>query len=256
MIKIFVLTSMVVCFRKKIGGRQVDKSYTADWTLTNLKAVSIQAYEILRVQIIQGYLSPGMRISESEVSRNLRISRQPVREAFIKLQNEGLVEVRPQRGTLVTQISIEAVSDARFIREAVEADIVKLLVEKCNPEMIETLRYLIRQQRKIEDHQLEAFIELDDQFHRTLAVLAEKGNTWKITASTKAHFDRVRYLSSIEKALQPLVDQHAAVVDAIEQRDSARAESAIRFHLREVLRDLPVLVSQQPEIFTGNGERS
>ncbi len=65
-----------------------------------------------------------------------------------------------------------------------------------------------------------------------------------------------RSLSSIEKALQPLVDQHEAVVDAIEQRDSAKAESAIRFHLREVLRDLPVLVSQQPEIFTGDGELS
>jgi DNA-binding GntR family transcriptional regulator len=234
----------------------VEKSYTADWTLTNGKAVNIQAYEILRVQIIQGVLTPGTIISETEVSRNLQISRQPVREAFIKLHNEGLVEVRPQRGTLVTHISIEAVSDARFIREAVEADIVKLLVEKNTPEMIQTLRNLIKHQRIIEDDQLETFINLDDQFHRTLAVLAEKGNTWKITVSTKAHFDRVRYLSSIEKALQPLVDQHEAVVDAIEQRDSAKAESAIRFHLREVLRDLPVLVSQQPEIFTGDGEHS
>ena len=102
----------------------------------------------------------------------------------------------------------------------------------------------------------EAFIELDDQFHRTMAILAEKGNTWKITASTKAHFDRVRYLSALEKALQPLVDQHEAVVDAIEQRDSDKAEAAIRFHLREVLRDLPVLVAQQPEIFIGDGECS
>lgn len=234
----------------------MEKSYTADWTLTNGKAVNIQAYELLRVQIIQGDLTPGTIISETEVSRNLQISRQPVREAFIKLHNEGLVEVLPQRGTLVTHISIEAVSDARFIREAVEADIVKLLVEKCDPEMIGTLRNLIRQQRTIEDGQLAAFMRLDDQFHRTLAILAEKGNTWKIIASMKTHFDRVRYLSSIEKALQPLVDQHEAVVDAIEQRDSVKAESAIRFHLREVLRDLPVLVAQQPEIFTGDGELS
>ena len=234
----------------------MDRSYTADWTLTNGKAVNIQAYEILRSQIIQGDLKPGTIISESEVSRILQVSRQPVREAFIKLHNEGLVEVRPQRGTLVTHISIEAVSDARFIREAVEADIVKLLVEKCSPAMIETLRHLIGQQRTIEDGQLEAFIELDDQFHRTMAILAERGNTWKITASTKAHFDRVRYLSALEKALQPLVDQHEAVVDAIEQRDSDKAEAAIRFHLREVLRDLPVLVAQQPEIFTGDGECS
>ncbi len=251
-----MLTSMVVCYKEKIGGRQVDKSSNSDWTLTSGKAVSLQAYEIIREQIIHGELMPGARLSETEVSRNLQISRQPVREAFIKLGNEGLVEVLPQRGTLVTLISTQAVSDARFIREAVEADIVKLLVEKCNPEMIETLRSQIREQRKIEDDQLPAFIELDDQFHRTLAVMADKGNTWKITASTKAHFDRVRYISSTQKPLQPLVDQHEAVVAAIEQGDAAEAESAIRFHLREVLRDLPVLVAQQPEIFTGDGERS
>jgi len=232
----------------------VVRENNTDWALTNDKTVSLQVYEKIRSQIIQGTLKPGTRISETEVSRNLQISRQPVREAFIKLHNEGLVEIRPQRGTLVTLISVEAVSGARFIREAVEADIVKLLVEKCDPELIGTLRSLVRQQREVKDTRLEEFIELDDQFHKTLAVLAGKGNTWKITAGTKAHFDRVRYLSSTKKRFQNLVDQHEAVVDAIEQRDAAKAESAIRSHLLEVLQDLPIMVSQQPELFTDDGD--
>lgn len=227
----------------------MDKNNSAVWTLTSGKAVSLQAYEIVKSQIIQGHLMPGSRISETVVSRDLQISRQPVREAFIRLHNEGLVEVRPQRGTLVTPISIEAVSDARFIREAVEADIVKLVVKKCNPEMIETLRSLIQEQRKIEDDHLASFIKLDDHFHRTLTIMGGKANIWKLTASTKAHFDRVRYFSPTMEGLQSLVDQHELVVDAIEQRNAVKAESAIRFHLREVLRGLPVLVSQQPEIF-------
>lgn len=225
----------------------------SDWTLTNEKAVSLQAYEIIRSRIIQGVLRPGTRLSETEVSRSLQISRQPVREAFIKLRNEGLVEVLPQRGTLVTLISVEAVSDARFIREAVEADIVKLLVDQCDADSIETLRALIRKQREVEEYQMAGFIELDDRFHMTLAALAGKANTWKITAGAKAHFDRVRYLSATRKRLQRLVDQHEAVVDAIERRDTAGAESAIRFHLREVLRDLPEMVSQQPELFADGG---
>lgn len=231
------------------------KTNTADWTLVDGKAVGLQAYEIIRSQIIHGVLQPGMRISETEVSRNLQTSRQPVREAFIRLRYEGLVEVRPQRGTFVTLISIDAVGDARFIREAVEADIVKLLVEKSGPELVAVLRDQLIEQRKVGEHQLRQFLELDERFHRTLAELAEKSNVWAVIGRSKAHFDRVRYLTSTQKPVQPIVDQHEAIVNAIEQRDRRKAEAAIRSHLREVLRDLPKLVSTQPEIFVGNSGR-
>jgi DNA-binding GntR family transcriptional regulator len=233
----------------------VIKANSADWILVDGKAVGLQAYEIIRSQIIHGALQPGMRISETEVSRNLQTSRQPVREAFIRLRYEGLVEVRPQRGTFVTLISTEAVSDARFIREAVEADIVKLLVEKSNPDLIATLRAQISEQRKVGENQLRTFLELDDRFHRTLAGLAGKSNAWAVIGRSKAHFDRVRYLTSARKPVQPIVDQHEAIIDAIEQRDSRKAEAAIRSHLREILRDLPKLVSTQPEIFVGSSGR-
>lgn len=241
---------MVVCYRTPEGGRQVQMKKRASLTLNAGKAVGKQAYEILRNQIIQGVLKPGTRISEADVSTSLQISRQPVREAFIRLGNDGLVEIRPQRGTYVTTISIEEVGAARFIREAVEADIIKLLVEKSNPEIVQNLRLLIKKQRELGEGCLEEFMEQDEWFHRSLAALAGKGRAWKGIAGTKAHFDRVRYLSSTQKSLGRLVDQHEAVVDAVESRDGAKAESTIRYHLQEVLRDLPNLVSQQPEFFT------
>jgi len=233
----------------------VIKANSADWVMVDGKAVGLQAYEIIRRQIIHGVLKPGIRISETEVSRNLQTSRQPVREAFIRLRYEGLVEVRPQRGTFVTLISIDAVSDARFIREAVEADIVKLLVEKSNHELIATLRKQLAEQHKVREHQLREFLELDERFHRTLADLAEKSNVWTVIGRSKAHFDRVRYLTSTQKSVQPIVDQHEQIINAIEQCDSSQAEAAIRSHLREVLRDLPKLVATQPEFFVGSSRR-
>lgn len=74
-------------------------------------------------------MPPGSRISETEIAAAYSVSRQPVREAFIKLAEELLVEVRPQRGTFVSLISVPAVITARFIREAVEADIVRRVAE-------------------------------------------------------------------------------------------------------------------------------
>jgi DNA-binding GntR family transcriptional regulator len=222
-----------------------------DSALKHEKSVGPQVYRILRARIIEGDIAPGTRLSEAEISRLMNVSRQPVREAFIKLRDEGLVEVRPQRGTFVTRISIDAVSDARFMREAIEADIVKLLADRRDQQQVVALRRLIQLQQGLGRSELNRFMELDEQFHRTLAEFAGKATAWKVIAGMKAHFDRVRYLSSVQKPLQRLVDQHEAVVDAIEKQDRAGAEKAIRYHLREVLRDLPIVVAEDPGKFAG-----
>ena len=111
------------------------------------KTVGPQVYEILKQRIVYGELVPGRRISEVEISQDLMVSRQPVREAFLKLRDEGLVEIRPQRGTVVTKISVNAVNDARFIREAIEADIIRLLAEECDPAVVANLRKVVDLQR-------------------------------------------------------------------------------------------------------------
>lgn len=213
------------------------------------KPVGPQVYQVLHDQIVQGTVAPGTRFSEAEISREFNTSRQPVREAFIKLRNEGLVEVRPQRGTFVTKIWIDAVRDARFIREAIEADIVKLLARDGSPQLVEVLREQIEQQRNIASSETGRFIELDEQFHHTLAKCAGKAIAWKVIASMKAHLDRVRHLSSIQKPLTTLIDQHEEIVDAIEGKDTVKAEKAIRYHMQEVLRDLPEIVAKHPELF-------
>jgi len=87
--------------------------------------VSAKVYDLLRDAIIQLKLRPGNPLSESELAKRLDVSRQPVREAFIKLAEAGLVEVRPQRGTYVLMISRREVETARFVREAVEVAFVR-----------------------------------------------------------------------------------------------------------------------------------
>jgi len=75
-----------------------------EWKLDQLKAVSPQLRIVLRSRIIRNDLRPMSRLSEPELAKEYGVSRQPVREAFITLMNEGLVEVRPQRGTYVRKI--------------------------------------------------------------------------------------------------------------------------------------------------------
>lgn len=216
------------------------------------KFVSVvdQLFDRLRAAIIDNVLTPGTKLSEAEVALNHGVSRQPVREAFIKLANESLLEIRPQRGTFVAKISLPHVMDARFVREAVEADIVKLLADAPDPAVIADLRRQVRAQETLIGGSARDFIAADETFHRTLAEGADKARAWEVVVEMKAQMDRVRVLSSQHFPVDRLVAQHLAIVDAIAAGDGAAAERGLRLHLQGILKDLPVIKQEQPEYFS------
>lgn len=220
------------------------------WTINQSAPVGPQLHRILRERIIRGELAPGNRISESEIANSFAVSRQPVREAFIKLAEEELLEVRPQRGTFVRMISVAAVNDARFVREAIEADVVKLLATTPDTAIVRDLRQQIVDQRDAIADGPAKFIELDERFHRTLAVAAGKTFAWDVLEGLKAQMDRVRYLSLQQFPMQKLVGQHADIVETIATGNTADAEAAMRRHLREILTDLPAIAAARPDLFS------
>lgn len=213
------------------------------------ESVGPQVYRILRERIIQAELLPGERLSESDAAKSLSVSRQPVREAFIKLSEEGLVQVLPQRGTFVTKISVASVMDVRFVREAIEADIVRLVAEGHAPETIAELRRQLTEQRKVPHDDRAAFLRLDELFHHTLATAAGKAYAWSVIESVKAQMDRVRFLSVDDMQIGRLIEQHERIVDAIAAGDVAQAEDAVRTHLREILKSLPEIARSRAEFF-------
>ena len=215
------------------------------------ETVGPQVYRILREQIIQAELLPGERLSESEVAKTLAVSRQPVREAFIKLSEEGLVQVLPQRGTFVTKISVASVMDVRFVREAIEADVVRVVAEAHAAETIAELRRQIAEQRKVPQQDRAGFLRLDELFHRTLAAAAGKAYAWDVIESVKAQMDRVRFLSVDDMHVGRLIDQHEKIVDGIAAGDKAAAEEATRLHLREILSSLPEIARSRSDLFDG-----
>ncbi|WP_370046176.1 MULTISPECIES: GntR family transcriptional regulator [Salipiger] len=215
--------------------------------------VGAQLTAALRQCIIRNQLKPGVRLSEAEIGARFGISRQPVREAFIKLSEEGLLEIRPQRGSFVRKISLEAVMDARFVREAVEADIVKACAADPSSGLVEELREQIRGQQRLVDDRPAAFVPLDDMFHRTLAQAAGRPNAWAVIEGMKTQMDRVRQMTSINFPLAHLITQHNAVVDAIEARDPQAAEQAMRGHLQMILQDLPAIREGFPDYFDPSG---
>lgn len=213
--------------------------------------IARQITRALRQAIVTMQLSPGEMISEQDLARRFGVSRSPVREALIKLSEAGLVRVLPQRGTQVVKISRSSVEDARFIREAVETAVVREAALKARPAMkAELAANLTRQRRAQRSSSTEAFLELDEEFHRLLAEAAERPSAWQMIEDIKPQMDRVRFLD-MTKAVprNAIIAQHALIVDAIKAGDPAAAETAMRVHLSEILRSLPELAAEYPDLF-------
>lgn len=215
-----------------------------------------QVTRALRQAIVSMQISPGEMLSEQDLAQRFGVSRSPVREALIKLSEAGLVRVLPQRGTQVVKISKAAVEDGRFIRVAVESAVVREAALKATPMMLAELNASLTRQRRVQrSGSTEEFLSLDEEFHRLLAETAGRPAAWRMIEDIKPQMDRVRFLD-MTKALprHAVLAQHVVIVNAIKARDPDAAEEAMHEHLSEILRSLPELAAQYPDLFEAEAE--
>ncbi|KHS85739.1 MULTISPECIES: GntR family transcriptional regulator [Pectobacterium] len=219
--------------------------------INNNEPVNQQIYRVLRKDIVECNIPPGKLLSEKEISVRFDVSRQPVREAFIKLAEAGLVQIMPQRGTFVMKISEQRVADARFIRQALECAIVRRAAEMVTEEQLLTLEHnLRRQELAAQNEQVREFLSLDDSFHQLLTQIANCPLAWETIESIKATMDRVRFLS-LSQVSPPLslIQQHYVIFSALKARDPDAAEKAIREHLQEMIYSITPIAQQNSDWF-------
>ncbi|WP_300001902.1 GntR family transcriptional regulator [uncultured Cedecea sp.] len=219
--------------------------------LNHTEPVNQQIYRILRKDIVECTIPPGKLLSEKEIALRFSVSRQPVREAFIKLAEAGLVQILPQRGTFVMKISEQRVSDARFIRQALECAIARRAAEMVTEEQLLTLAHnLHSQELAAQNDRAREFLILDDNFHQLLTQIANCPLAWETIESIKATMDRVRFLS-LSQVSPPssLIQQHYMIFNALKARDPDAAEKAAREHLQEIIHSITPIAQQNSDWF-------
>lgn len=195
-----------------------------------------RVYELLKENIISLKLEPGRSISEKEISEMLQVSRTPVREAFVKLTQDGLLEIYPQRGTFVSLIDLRHVEEARFIREQLERAAVRAACERFSPDGLQMLAAnLAMQKHSVAEHDYNRLFELDEQFHHLIVVGSGKELIWTVIQHMKVHINRVRMLSLAANYDWDLILQHHEnIYEAIERGDEKAADHAMEQHLRKL----------------------
>ncbi|HCW98275.1 MULTISPECIES: GntR family transcriptional regulator [Pantoea] len=221
------------------------------YTITTSEPVNQQIYRYLRKDIVTCVIQPGSLLSEKEVSARFNVSRQPVREAFIKLAEAGLVQVLPQRGTFVRKISARRVADGRFIREAVEVSVVRRAALEIEPAALMTLEHNLQLQKMAASRQdSQAFLGLDDEFHRLIAESINCALAWETVENIKAAMDRVRFLTLSEVSPpDSLIEQHEEILSALKNHDADAAEAAMRRHLQEMIFSITPIAERNSEWF-------
>ena len=205
----------------------------------------------LRRAIIELELLPGARLSEQDIATRLGVSRQPVREALIRLANSRLIEIRPHRGTVVARISAKEMTEALFVRQSVEVAVVAKAAMSFDPWQRKRIASLLVKQEEAAaalDHA--AFREHDEAFHIAVATGAGVGIAWIAIADMKPHMDRVCNMTlQTEADMQRRVREHRAIMEAIDTHDVDGAQRAMTTHLESILDDLPELESRHASLF-------
>src|SRR5579863_392936 len=220
------------------------------------RTTRVEVYDTLRASIVSLQRTPGQRLSEAELARELGVSRTPVREAIIQLRADGLVEVMPQLGSFVSKISLRNVREAQFAREALECAAIRIAAQRIDAPADERLRQNIVLQRAAETSaDLEQFYRLDEEFHREVVATSGYPGISELLDRSRAQLNRVRRLSlPVPDVIEELIDQHSAVLEALERNDADQAEASLRHHLRGVYRVLVALRDAHPDYFAASGD--
>lgn len=209
-----------------------------------------RAYEELRTAIVRGRLAPGTVLVEAELAGALGISRTPVRAALQTLLSEHLVETGPRRQIFVRTVTPGQRREVFLLRESLECLSVSEACRLMTNDEVDRLYLLLRRQRRIAaEDDVEAFIDLDDQFHLGIARAAHLPMLERFLDQIRA-LNRLMGLRAVtrEGRVETVIAEHERIVDALEARDPEAARAAITDHLaktRAVLTALDAEVRAQ-----------
>lgn len=208
-------------------------------------------YDHLYEKIASLGLRPGDKISEADIAAQFGVSRQPVRDAFSRLENQGLLLIRPQRATEVKRFSLREISKSRFVRAAIEAEVLRRAAQHCDAVGAAKLdASLLHQAAVVSTNDHESFTQLDYEFHKTLCDVAKVDFAFEVIKQEKASVDRLCMLSlSKENRMAQLLEDHKAITEGIKAGDPQAAVDAGMLHLSRLDATIAAISSANADYF-------
>ncbi|HYF87353.1 GntR family transcriptional regulator [Azospirillum sp.] len=218
--------------------------------------VASRIYRDLRAEIVSLKRKPGDAIAEKQIAEAYGVSRTPVREAVLKLADEGLIEIFPQSGTFVARIPLDVLPEAFAIRKALEEATVRYAAARATRSQIAALRANLELQKEMQEAaDFVGFHQADEAFHALVAEIAGYPGFWTLIQQTKVQIDRYRLLTlPVLGRVAEVIAEHTAIVDAIAANDPAAAAKALDEHLDDLQISVADIRRDYPRYFTAPGD--
>lgn len=199
-------------------------------------SIQNRVYITLRRYILDLTFTPGMTMSTQDLADRLQVSRTPVREAFIRLERDGLVQIFPQRETSVSLIDMNRVVQERFIRMCLERAALAEFIQNSGGDCFPKLHVLIDKQMAASvDGKPEELLLYDDAFHQLIFEGAGQPLAWELLAQSSTHYWRIRLLSLKHRDIsENIVEQHQEILAALESGQHERAMEMELRHLQKL----------------------
>ncbi len=214
-----------------------------------------RVYQSLQHAILTLAYRPGEIIRKPEICDFLGVSRSPVADAVARLATDGLVDVVPQAGTFVARLSMTDIREGSFIREAIETAAAELVATQINDDQLRELRRnLLMQEALVSDADQQGFMQLDGQMHDMILSCTGFPRLPHVSQTAWLNVHRARQLIlPVEGRLQATLEEHRAILAALEARDPQAARRAVQDHLRQLLTYLQPLERERPDLFLTQG---
>jgi len=199
-----------------------------------------RVYDHLRGEIMGDRLAPGTELSEVALSKELEVSRGPIREAMGRLAAEGLVTVRPRRGAEVRSITPEELIDSYQVREALEVLAVRLAVPRITDEELADLELLVdRMSEYAKNGDVADFFTANVAFHELICELSGNAKLLQVHRRLAGEIGRFQARTlALRGSLDGSVTEHRAILAAIRLRDVEKAAKLTAAHIRVPARQL------------------
>ncbi|BCJ95892.1 GntR family transcriptional regulator [Anaerocolumna cellulosilytica] len=220
----------------------------------NSNSLNDVTYNKIRDDIMNMTLEPGTDVSVQKLSERYGVSRTPVREAVVRLQQSGLVEIYPQRKTVVSKIDLQRVREEWFIRNSLESAVVEEFIRKCSELVADTMQELVNKQKKYmkKEHFLDFYCK-DNRFHQLIFETAGEELSWYTIEEVTSHYNRIRLLNGKMNGVENMViDEHEKMVAAARKRDIETMRKVVTEHSNYMIEQVKSMSKQYPHFFQIN----
>lgn len=214
-------------------------------------SLGARVYQVLRQAILSVAYRPGQILRKPDLCAALGVSRSPVSDAVARLAAEGLVDVVPQAGTFVARFSLAEIREGAFLREAIELHAIDLVSKTITEDQLTLLRRnLAVQKALVETGDTLGFYQADAEMHGLILSFTGFRKLAQVAETAWLHVNRARQLVlPVPGRIEQTLEEHRAIIAALEARDPEAAKEAVRTHLAQLIRYLEPLERERPELF-------